>query len=143
MTTKEILIRYQDFLKKDDFDGFYEALLRELPSYDILPRDISGVTEFIMINADIDPLDYMDTVPRYFLVGTHLKGVTIPQHIRRINPYAFSESEIERIEFERPYGWYYNATPVRQTAIRFDDPVDNAKILKFTQHGKSFINGTV
>ena len=85
MTTKEILIKYQDYLKKDDFQGFYKALWHNV---DVSPSDLGKVTEFIL-NAGIDPLIYMDDVPALYLYESTISDMRIPDHIKSIGEFAF------------------------------------------------------
>ena len=87
MTVKEILIKYQDYLKKDDFDGFYKALHFDTG---VLPSGVGKVTEFIL-NADIDPLFYIDNIPDYYLYGSTITSIHIPDRIKSIGGFAFYE----------------------------------------------------
>ena len=99
---KEILIQYQDFLKKDDFEGFYKAL-NEIPSPTPSPHILHAtgkVTEFIL-NAGINPLMYMDYVPYRYLARTDIQKITIPSHIESVGESAFRNCvNLEEVSFE-------------------------------------------
>ena len=45
----------------------------------------------LLISLDIDPLDYLDHIPQYFVAYTEIKSIDIPKHIKEIRNYAFSD----------------------------------------------------
>lgn len=45
----------------------------------------------LLISLDIDPLDYLDHIPQYFVAYTEIKSIDIPKHIKEIRSYAFSD----------------------------------------------------
>lgn len=45
----------------------------------------------LLLSLDIDPLDYLDHIPQYFVAYTEIKSIDIPKHIKEIRSYAFSD----------------------------------------------------
>lgn len=52
--------------------------------------DLSILTR-LLNTLNIDPLNYLDYVPDYFLCGSEIKSITIPSHIKSIGHNAFCE----------------------------------------------------
>lgn len=74
----------QEALQKSDFNTLYREL-QEKVSY-------SGVGEFtqLLVNLNIDPLNYLDYIPNSFLTSTSIKKINIPDHITSIDEFAFA-----------------------------------------------------
>lgn len=53
------------------------------------PRNTGSLTE-TLLNAGIDPLDYLDYIPDFFLADLDIKTFSIPGHIRGIGNMAFA-----------------------------------------------------
>lgn len=62
----------------------YKEAGKELPGY----PDIGSFTQ-ILLDLDIDPLDYMSEIPNGYLTYAVVKSVDIPDHITSIGKSAF------------------------------------------------------
>lgn len=74
----------QEALRKSDFNTLYRELQEKVP--------YSGVGEFtqLLVNLNIDPLNYLDSIPNSFLTSTSIKNINIPDHITSIDEFAFA-----------------------------------------------------
>ena len=74
----------QEALRKSDFNTLYRELQEKVP--------YSGVGEFtqLLVNLNIDPLNYLDHIPNSFLTSTSIKNINIPDHITSIDEFAFA-----------------------------------------------------
>lgn len=70
----------QELFKKNEFGTLYRKL------------DINSCELTKLLNSlGIDPLDYLDYIPRYFLNGAQITFVNIPDHIKGIDFNAFRQ----------------------------------------------------
>lgn len=70
----------QELFKKNEFGTLYRKL------------DINSCELTKLLNSlGIDPLDYLDYIPRYFLNGAQITSVNIPDHIKGIDFNAFRQ----------------------------------------------------
>lgn len=69
----------QELFKNNDFKTLYSRL----------GHNCSSLTK-LLISSDIDPLDYLDHIPGYFLAYTEVESVSIPDNIKRIDSNAFN-----------------------------------------------------
>ena len=69
----------QELFKKNEFGTLY----RKFP-----PDFVSDFTQ-LMASLDIDPLNYLEYIPKSFLAFTSIEHLDIPKHITRISDYAF------------------------------------------------------
>lgn len=70
----------QELFKKNEFRTLYRKL------------DINSCELTKLLNSlGIDPLDYLDYIPRYFLSGAQITSVNIPDHIKGIDVNAFRQ----------------------------------------------------
>lgn len=76
--------KIQEALRKSDFNTLYRELQEKVP--------YSGVGEFtqLLVNLNIDPLNYLDYIPNSFLTSTSIKKINIPDHITSIGEFAFA-----------------------------------------------------
>ena len=75
--------RFQELLSKNDFDAVYAAA-NTGPV-----RNKVGELTALFYEADINPLNYMDEIPGFFLFKTNIKSFKILQHITSIGGSAF------------------------------------------------------
>ena len=82
---KEVLDdpKIQDMINKNNYSQLYSQLT-ELVQFDYT---IGELTE-LLLAIDINPLDYMDHIPRFYLAWTKINHFKVPQHIITINSYA-------------------------------------------------------
>ena len=104
--SNEKLVR---FLDDNDFKSLYELIRFKNVLY---PDEIHLFTE-ALLNCGIDPLKYMDYVPRGYLDGTNeIRSIEIPDNIVAIRDNAFFESSIQDVKFGSnlkeidPYAFY-------------------------------------
>ena len=72
----------QQALQKSNFDAIYRRIHTEF----------AGEFTQLINSLNIDPLDYLNYIPEYFLAHTTtIKSITIPSHINKIGSYAFEE----------------------------------------------------
>lgn len=118
--------KVQKFLTTSDFDSLYLNLEDDFYSNRFIIRQ---VTE-LLLDADIDPLDYMDCIPKNYLVhsqninnfkipnhiksiwsgafeGSTLKEVWIPDGVEYIGRNAFAETKLEEVEIPGSVNWIY------------------------------------
>ena len=78
---KDILLKpdIQELFKKNEFGTLYKKL----------PLDLVNDFTQLMTSLDIDPLNYLEYIPKSFLAFTSIEHLDIPKHITRISDYAF------------------------------------------------------
>ena len=54
-----------------------------------LPLSSREALTSILLEADIDPLNYLNYIPDFYLAGQDINSFNIPSHIKRINKFAF------------------------------------------------------
>ena len=130
MALSEKIINYlkskkvQKFLTTNDLDSLYLNLEEDFYSNRFIIRQ---VTE-LLLDADIDPLNYMDCIPKNYLVhsqnindfkipnhiksiwsgafeGSTLKEVWIPDGVKYIGKNAFAETKLEEVEIPGSANW--------------------------------------
>lgn len=69
----------QQALQKSDFDAIYRKI----------PTDFASKFTQLVNSLDINPLNYLDYIPNWFLANTTIKSITIPSNINKIGNYAF------------------------------------------------------
>lgn len=80
---KQFIKDNEELINQNKFEELYN-MLRER-GLDVLTRQFTEV----LLGIDINPLDYLDYVPNYFLCDSDVTVVNIPNNIRRIGVYAF------------------------------------------------------
>lgn len=76
---------HQGYLENEDFQTLYE-----LADYNFeTSKDIGFLTE-TLLDAGINPLDYLDYVPYTCFYELDMHGFDLPQHITSIHKYAFA-----------------------------------------------------
>lgn len=130
MALSEKIINYlksekvRNFLNENDFDSLYSDLENEFYSNRFIIRD---VTE-LLLSADINPLLYMNLIPRNYLVHSQniskfkipdhiksiwagsfeastLKEIWIPDGVEYIGKNAFAETKLEKVEIPGSVNW--------------------------------------
>ena len=69
----------QELFKKNKFGTLYKKL----------PPDLVNDFTQLMASLNIDPLNYLEYIPKSFLAFTSIEHLDIPSHITRISDYAF------------------------------------------------------
>ena len=75
----------QGYLEKGDFQSLYE-----LADEDLTTRSITGCVTQLLLDAGINPLDYIDFVPKDCFYELDMYGFILPDHIRSIDSFSFS-----------------------------------------------------
>ena len=85
---------HKDLIEESNFEKLYEQF-DDITDY---ISDTHYLTD-IFIEAGIDPLKYMDTVPIAYLYKTDLdlKEINVPDNIKYIYKYAFEEAKLRKV----------------------------------------------
>ena len=91
----KFILDNQDLINANSFDILYEKASTTL----------RGATSFLtaaLESSGIDPLQYLHYVPaRYKIWDSYTTNFILPDHIERIDKYAFYSSDLESIEFNK------------------------------------------
>ena len=84
----------QEAINSGNFELIYNSLL----SYDV---KVSTFT-YIMLSSGVNPLEFMDEVPKYYFYyptskEREIKEIYIPDNVTKIKVYAFANSKIEKV----------------------------------------------
>lgn len=90
---KDLLNKYKEEINNNDFIFIYSDLN---DNSDIIASDIGELTE-LFLSANINPLNFLNEVPDYFLYNSKIKEINIPPNITRIGESAFKFSKLETI----------------------------------------------
>ncbi len=77
---KEIIIKFKKELNNNNFKVIYDGIygLEMTPAFTAL-----------LLKNNINPLEYMGEVPKYFAYGLDIEEIVIPDNITSIGSYAF------------------------------------------------------
>ena len=101
----------QEYLDTNNFDRVYTYLILLIDrgtffsdelntDIDLYWDDIGLFTEFL-IGCDINPLEYLDRIPQYYLYRSKsISEIVVPEGITSIEPNAFNASGVEKITFK-------------------------------------------
>lgn len=85
MNQKEEAVKYiKDNINLIDSNNF-----EELYDSTVIPAWIVGEVTALLLEAGIDPLLYIDNIPRYYLDESDITSFVIPKHIKSIGGSAF------------------------------------------------------
>ena len=87
MKLAEFIKAHVDEINENNFTKVYEDLVDDLDSEEE-EREIGKFTD-MLIDAGINPLMYMKTIPQYYMSGSSQTSIEIPQHIQSIDFDAF------------------------------------------------------
>ena len=76
--------KIQDLINDNKWEEVYKYYWEEFKP--IIKNELT----LLLFAIDINPLDYMDYIPKLYLAGIEITKFTIPQHIRSIGGGAFS-----------------------------------------------------
>ena len=88
----EVLVQLKPFLEKNDFSGAYRKINE-------IPKNTYKFTK-LFLDCGIDPLDYMTEVPDYYADGLEDHQFSIPDHVKKVGCFAFSNAEIYTANLE-------------------------------------------
>ena len=123
---KEFIENHSEDIDTYNFEKVYQAM----------PLNITRKFTLLLYKLGIDPLLYMSEVPENFLIdSTSIKSITIPNNIKKIGSYAFSDctnlknvtigNSVKRIED----GAFYNCSGL--TSITIPDSVTSIRSSAF------------
>lgn len=75
----------QGYLEKEDFHSLYELAEKDLET-----RSLTGCVTQLLLDADINPIDYIDYIPTSCFFGLDMYGFVLPEHIRSIDSFSFA-----------------------------------------------------
>lgn len=84
--------KYKDLINSNSFEKLYDKV--------VIERGINNIPKFtsLLLEANINPLNYMSYIPPYFLLKTYVQNITIPSHIEKILHQSFYNcSNLEEI----------------------------------------------
>ncbi len=84
-----------DLIDENEWEEVYRILLEKEVSKKI------GIFTEIILSVGINPLEYLDSIPKAYLFGSTINNINIPSRITSIGNFAFSNSGIENITFEK------------------------------------------
>ena len=87
MKLAEFIKAHVDEINENNFTKVYEDLVDDLDSEEE-EREIGKFTD-MLIDAGINPLMYMKTIPQYYMSGSSQTFIEIPEHIQSIDFDAF------------------------------------------------------
>lgn len=87
MKLAEFIKAHVDEINENNFTKVYEDLVDDLDS-ELEEREIGKFTD-MLIDAGINPLMYMKTIPQYYMSGSSQTSIEIPEHIQSIDFDAF------------------------------------------------------
>lgn len=87
MKLAEFIKAHVDEINENNFTKVYEDLVDDLDS-ELEEREIGKFTD-MLIDAGINPLMYMNTIPQYYMSGSSQTSIEIPEHIQSIDFDAF------------------------------------------------------
>lgn len=123
-SAKQFLKDNKNLINKSGFKILYDN--ENLSKWNVNPILISEISQ-IFLNSGINPLNYLDKVPKYFLYGAEISSVGIPNNIKKIEANAFLDSDIVKIE-------------VPDSVTEIDDEAfslcDKLKYIKFSKNVK-------
>lgn len=77
---KDFIIKYEEEINNNEWDKVY----------DNIPTTFRGDLTSILLETGINPLPYMNEIPEYFAKGSQVSITQIPENIKSIGDYAFS-----------------------------------------------------
>lgn len=92
----EIIKNSQELIEENNFSKLYEKIYKASTGFE----DISNFT-LNLYDVGIDPLKYMNSIPKYFLAGTNITSFNIPNNIIEIGESAFGYTELESIKISK------------------------------------------
>lgn len=107
--TRQYIDKYSDFIDENDFKSFYEALFKDLDANNTENfENIVGQITAVFYMAGLNPLNYMNFIPQFYLDGQSDEIIqdgksiliTVPKHIHLIKAYAFGDMDYAEIEYE-------------------------------------------
>lgn len=77
----------QGYLETENFRGLYE-----LANKDLETRTLTGCVTQLLLDAGINPIDYIDYVPIDCFNGLDMYGFVLPDHITSIDDFGFAHT---------------------------------------------------
>lgn len=95
MTAEEVIIKYIDLIDMNQFEEVYNTIGND---YRVCPPQEKGRLGAYFIQLDLNPLDYMTTVPEmYLMYQNQVKEIYIPSNITKIDHHAFHNCDLSEI----------------------------------------------
>ncbi len=88
LEVRKIIEEHADLIESNKWEEIYSKLKNSM---------FTGKFTKAILDANIDPLDYLDYIPKSYLSRVDIKEFTIPNHIIKIGRYSFAGSGIENI----------------------------------------------
>lgn len=95
MTAEEVIVKYIDLIDMNQFEELYNTIGND---YRVCPPQEKGRLAAYFIQLDLNPLDYMTTVPEmYLMYQNQVKEIYIPSNITKIDHHAFHSCDLTTI----------------------------------------------
>ena len=89
---KDFINNNEQLIDNNDWSTVYEnAAIDIVNNYEI------GEFTTVILDADIDPLEYLDRIPTAYLCSTFTRDFKIPSNIKYIGAYALANTDIKEI----------------------------------------------
>ncbi len=92
----KIIKENEELIDANRWHEIYRILMEDVVDY-----EIRGAFTAAMLSVGINPLEYLGFIPAGFLYFSTITDIHIPSHIRSIGSYAFRNSDLEKITFEK------------------------------------------
>ena len=89
---REFINEYSQAIDDNAWDEVYYKASTQLDSF-------TGALTDALLEAGIDPLNYLDYVPEAYCFGSKTTDIVLPEGIKTISIDAFADSKLEKIDF--------------------------------------------
>lgn len=76
-------------LNNNDFQEIYSRLVKEDKSTGVVEDLYTPAFTELLLKANINPFPYLKEIPNFFISGTDIESIKIPEGIERIGAFAF------------------------------------------------------
>ena len=105
----------QNLINANKFDELYYELQHNMPSH-------IGAFTLVLLKAGINPLQYMNKLPRGYLDGTNIKALHLPNNVEYTEPCALWSTHLQKLYVPKSFKYFGTDTfwTGANTAIYYD-----------------------
>ena len=89
MDIRQLVKKYEQYLKNDDYDGLFAACKD--------PSERKDLIEFLYNNCGINVLEHMTSIPSEMFRDVNVSTIRIPDNITAISDKAFINSSVSKV----------------------------------------------